>query len=594
MINNNLLLAPQTITFHPVYQTLINYAKANAISIPERRIQIIQNEFVVAIDSIIAKGVVLYILAGDATKKSFAYLNIFAPSGDDNISDVVAPTFDAKGIHGNGTTQYVTTNWNPFSEGGLFTLDDCSIVCFINNDVMSASQIDYGVQEGTKQILMNARSTSPADNTLRFIINANTNLDISNNTISNGLYIVTRTTSAAANMWKDAVINNFPSTASVGRPNADMYLLARNSNGTPNNFSTRSIGLWGAFDGLTDIEKLVLRNAVLNYYNKQQDPLFIVTDDPVVIDEFIPLGASGTWDDNQTFGIALYPNPLQDAVNPPTLIYYGGNTSVPGDGRPNSVGIFNLTSPNSGSKDAGNPVLQRADIGLSAATEGFAPMSAWVVGSTIYLFGSVYELSNSEINIGFVTAPVSDPSDFSSPNFTRVITAGGTGHFNHGCSVFLDPDDPTILLMAYAHRNVTANTIKINIAEAALADLTTWTVRHTDIWQSSLAGSGQVYPYIIWDDDLSKYYLFCGRFSSVIGGDYFTIFSTESATLGNLAFPEGRETLWPTGIDTDFDGGYTSVPRVDLARGKIYYCGRDLTASDGSYIGIGVKNIQKG
>lgn len=589
MLNNNLLLAPQTVTFHPYYAALINYAKANAINIPDRRTQIIQNDFFYDIDSILAKGVTGYLLAGDATRREFAYLNIFNPGTHTAVNGAATPNYGLKGINGNGTTQYVNTTWNPSTEGGgLFTQDDGTIICFINSDVTGA-MLDYGASDGTSQIAMNSRASSPS-NTARFIHNNNSNIDLSVNVISNGLYMTTRTSGSNVQIWKDAVTSANSST-SLGTTNAEMYLLARNSSGTANNFSSRSMGFWAAFDGLTDPEKLVFRNAWLNYYNRQQDPLFIVTDDQTVPDEIVGI-VPATWESNQIFGIALYPNPLQN-IGAPQLIYYSGNNSAPGEGRENDVGIFHLTTPNSGTKDPGNPVLERGDIGLGGGDEGFTPMATWVDGSTIYIFGSVYESANDEINIGYITAPVSDPTDFSSPNFTRVITAGGTGHFNHGCHVFLDPDDPTILLMAYAHRNVTANILKINIAEADLTDLDTWTVRHTDIWQSSLAGSNQVYPFVFWDADESKYYLFSGRFSGVIGGQYFTIFSTESATLGNLDFPEGRETLWPTGISTDFDAGYTSVPRPDLARGKIYYCGRDLSAGDGSYLGIGVKNIQK-
>jgi len=52
-------------------------------------------------------------------------INYVSPSAN-QMTFPVAPTYTTSGIKGNGTTQYASTNYNPFSQGVNFTRDSCS------------------------------------------------------------------------------------------------------------------------------------------------------------------------------------------------------------------------------------------------------------------------------------------------------------------------------------------------------------------------------------------------------------------------------------------------------------------------------------
>ena len=216
-------------------------------------------------------------------------------------------------------------------------------------------------------------------------------------------------------------------------------------------------------------------------------------------------------------------------------------------------------------------------------------MSHWINNGTIYRFCSVFETSDDTTNVGIVTSSVASPKVLG--DFQRIITLGGTGHFNHAPWVMEHPTDNTKLLMFISFRNVTADPLKIRVMEALKSDPTSWSVLYSDVIFSTVATVQQVYPFVWFQS--GKYKMMYSRFDVALGETNFAVFYTESDNL--QYFPEGKEVLSPTGNMGDFDGGYTSQPRrVNLYTSLtqvVYYQGRDTDAGAGSYIGIGVKSI---
>lgn len=138
-----------------------------------------------------------------------------------------------KGFTGNGTTGFLNTQYNT-STAADFTQNDCGYGVYVYSEG-NTGQILGNVATGARVSLNNsARSTT-------FEVTGNTNPNYVDDW-GVGYYHTYRSASGNINGAKNSVLYSSAVTdASVARPNANIYILARNNAGTADSFSNATV-----------------------------------------------------------------------------------------------------------------------------------------------------------------------------------------------------------------------------------------------------------------------------------------------------------------------------------------------------------------
>lgn len=116
------------VAFNSYYIAILNQATSEGFAPPSLRVQILQNDF---IDRLVKYDIwdkldVLYVFAQDGDEE-FGVINWKNPSGVISATLVNAPTFVINGgFTGNGTSSYIDTNFNPFTQGVQYTQNNAS------------------------------------------------------------------------------------------------------------------------------------------------------------------------------------------------------------------------------------------------------------------------------------------------------------------------------------------------------------------------------------------------------------------------------------------------------------------------------------
>lgn len=567
--NNNSLLS--NIKYTDEYKALLDYAIANAIPIPNVRTQRRQNGLMRNLISIgyWDETVAFWVTAGDPAAEEFATLNWKNPAAHRITKH--GPwlgSYSSLGFTGDGTQSYVNFNFNPATDGGaIYTLNDARIDVQCSGFNTTSNGVAVGLRNagGTSQIVVTINSLA-IPNATRLVMHDNTNNDFAGNEISRGLYIFERVSSANKQIWRKAISSGNLARTSVSLPSGNLYGLARNSlsTATIDSYSNETLGFVGL--GSVFAGKAAFQSVWINYYLAQQEPLFIQR--PSVKRVIYTNSVSG-WDEGSVFGEARYGN----------TALYGGTDETGADVGNYNVGAFAYTSEAKGTKDVGNPVFLSSSI---AGVTSIFPFDNFVDGSTINWFMTVRDVefpSTMAHDIALFTSPTSDPTNLTYVG--RIISDGGSGHFNHGPKYFDNPASTTYHHLVYAFKNVSADPHRIRIKRCLKTDdisnPSNWTILHDNIVAIPYTPTaspllGQVYPDLFWDAVGSRWILLYGRFSGEQQYDSFTLFSTESTDLST--FPVGKETIWPTGVTGDPDAQYTSLPRIDQTNKLIYYSGR--------------------
>lgn len=98
----------------------------------------------------------IYLLAGETEESSYKNLT----EDDHHCTAVAAPTWTQfQGIQGNGTTQYLNTNYNPATEGENYKQNDCMVGVYSNTDLAQDSRTDIGAVGGGVNLQFNAKMT---------------------------------------------------------------------------------------------------------------------------------------------------------------------------------------------------------------------------------------------------------------------------------------------------------------------------------------------------------------------------------------------------------------------------------------------------
>jgi hypothetical protein len=192
-----------------------------------------------------------------------AYLNARYPSMTP-ASDGVQPDFiPFQGVQGDGATTYINLNWNPTTAvaggGATFSQNDAGIFVYGESD-LGVTAIAMGAVNGSNQgCSINPRTAT--DVMSGAISGANANIGTAGSTTSSlGFKSIRRDNSTQMKTNKGAASDsNTTSATSIAPLNLDMKFLARNSNGTVNNFDSRKYSLAGITSGFVDSYKLSLR-----------------------------------------------------------------------------------------------------------------------------------------------------------------------------------------------------------------------------------------------------------------------------------------------------------------------------------------------
>lgn len=140
------------------------------------------------------------------------------------VSAVNSPTFLPNvGYQGNGTTQYLDTNYNPLTQGVKYTLNNASGFAYISSNVVG------GAAFGTYDNVNAPAFLYPqfAANQPVYYINS---IAIGSNGTGNslGLATVNRNGSASINLYKNGTLNSSATVASNAIPNLPMFVLGYN------------------------------------------------------------------------------------------------------------------------------------------------------------------------------------------------------------------------------------------------------------------------------------------------------------------------------------------------------------------------------
>ncbi len=257
-INWNNLLRPAAGGFSAEYQAVYD----SMTNQPSASVAAAQNAMVAAL---VAGGVwvkldIFFLFAQESNAAAEALINWLSPGTD--ATAVSAPLFTSlEGFTGDGGADYINSNFNPNSDGVNYTLNDCCAFGYYRID-QQGNVYDFGVTDGVPaHLIIRIRNTSDVVNA--FINSAGSMAPA--NTNSAGLFAIERTASNATEVFRNASSLGTDNDASSSLPNEDVYILARNNNGTNADESGNQVSVWGAGASLSTGEHTTLRNAIETY-----------------------------------------------------------------------------------------------------------------------------------------------------------------------------------------------------------------------------------------------------------------------------------------------------------------------------------------
>jgi hypothetical protein len=215
--------------FDADYQAVLNYSATQGYTLPSSGQQVKQNKLM------------LDLKAGGVWSKldSFA---VFATDGSANFAlidwkrlsqytAVNSPAFTTnQGFKGNGASSYVNTNYNPFTNGVNFSLNNASMGIYRRTveAQISGGSCELGAAQTTLQTLM---CVSRGFNLSRFN-DAGPGGVPSTDITSTGLISMNRVNSNTYNFYNNGVLHQQVTQTTMGLPNLNIYALGINDNGS--------------------------------------------------------------------------------------------------------------------------------------------------------------------------------------------------------------------------------------------------------------------------------------------------------------------------------------------------------------------------
>jgi len=240
------------------YQAILDYAESQGAGYraPTDAQKLLQNQLLLDLK---AAGIwddldILYVPACDGLS-DFAAINWKNP-GTFQLAGTAGYTENI-GFYGNAINYYLTTAWSPDPDGVNFTLDECSVFCYVNNDHSAATKAAFGCRGNgggglLGQVLLMPRDASSQHSFSLHNLAPAVGVGVS----SSGFYHIRRVADNDSRLFKNAVqVGSTITTASDSLSTADLYVLALNPNGGGAGFySDAQVGILGAGASLTGKE----------------------------------------------------------------------------------------------------------------------------------------------------------------------------------------------------------------------------------------------------------------------------------------------------------------------------------------------------
>lgn len=207
------------------------------------------------------KCIAIYPMVGGDAKS--VVINLKNP-GTFNLTLLGSPTVDDNGIDFNGTTQYAKTGIIPSSH---LSLNDVHIGVYIREKVI-AQQIDIGSGDTAKSTYLNILSCYNNGTNDRYISSLNQASGAGNVYLisdSRGDWLAVRRASNDVEQYRNGASVDTDTGVSNALGDYELYLGARNTDGSAANFSTRQQAFATVGTKLTDTEATNRYNAIQDF-----------------------------------------------------------------------------------------------------------------------------------------------------------------------------------------------------------------------------------------------------------------------------------------------------------------------------------------
>lgn len=181
-----------------------------------------------------------------------------------NLSPVNSPTFTTdRGYDFNGTTQYLSTQYNPSTQAVQYALNSASLFIWCTDNVQSDGT-SIGAFASHISIITPRRAGS---DTYIAAINAisTTGGTVGTSTDSRGLTHADRSGASLTTVYKNGASATTTTVASSGLPTQPIFLGARDTDGSPNLYDTRAQAAAGIGASLGDTAAAALYTALNTY-----------------------------------------------------------------------------------------------------------------------------------------------------------------------------------------------------------------------------------------------------------------------------------------------------------------------------------------
>lgn len=220
-----------------------------------------QNDMVYSLDSasLWDRMDVLYIFANRNVQA--AYLNWKDPTGDDNVSDGNSTAFTKyQGFIGDGSSDNMTTNFNPASEGVNYAQNSAAYGLYTRTNTDDQAHI-FACNDGTTYVWLRPSSSD----TYSARINCG-NVGMSGTSETHqGFYILTRTAADACTVYRNKALIETETDVSNGEPNSNVILL---KNVDDSAYSVNEISIFFIMDGVSTNDRDALYDIFQRYMTR--------------------------------------------------------------------------------------------------------------------------------------------------------------------------------------------------------------------------------------------------------------------------------------------------------------------------------------
>jgi hypothetical protein len=244
---------------HPRYKAILDRATALGYTLPSPAVQYVHNTYML---KLISSGTIneldaLWFYANDGSKE-FATLNWIDPLVKQNTL-VNSPTWISNvGFEGNGTNAYINSGFAPATQGVSYTLNSASTGVYVKNTTTLGAGITNvltGSTQGGNHIFLGRNG----NNNSRLSIRLNDDLTdilfaVQSQYLADTLYSGNRNSSTNLANYMNGVLVDSGLKTTTAIPTGNVYILARNSSGSPAFFVQSGIQISMVFYGSGNVD----------------------------------------------------------------------------------------------------------------------------------------------------------------------------------------------------------------------------------------------------------------------------------------------------------------------------------------------------